>query len=88
MTRPEAPEAVVPRPPHDWVWGSTPHLPTSVRYLVTCSRCGRSVSAREYNRDRSTWLRECPTLSDKEQQWLLWCNNNSNNNEQQPSLFG
>lgn len=78
------------RTPHAWAWGSTPHLPGSVRYVVTCSRCGRTVTAREYNRDHSTWLRECPALSDGERDWLLWCESLERRyaGEVQGELFG
>ena len=35
-----------------------------------CARCARRVGAPEFNRDRLTWLRQCPTLDADEAEWL------------------
>lgn len=79
-------------PPHTWAWTGRPDLPGQVRYIATCARCGRSVSARDYNRDASTWLRQCPELDADEAAWLrsieAFRSKLENRDEVQGSLFG
>ena len=74
-------------PPHLWRWGSKAHLPGQVRFVAMCARRGRSVNAREYNRDASTWLRQCPTLDADEAEWLRSVEA-FGGKEKQGSLFG
>mgnify|MGYP003144842927 CR=1 FL=1 len=79
-------------PPHIWRWGSKAHLSGQVRFVAMCARCGRSVGAPEFNRDRLTWLRQCPELDADEAAWLrsieAFQRKVENRNEVQGSLFG